>query len=269
MSRMSLAGKTIAFFGAGQMAEALIRGLLAQQVVRPEQIIAHDIRPDRLVELHEYYGIRTGRPDADVIILAVKPQQIPEAVGDLKSQYRNRSLLISIAAGITTGRLEREIGGEPRVVRAMPNTPALVGAGAAAICRGAHATEADLTTAEGILGAVGIVLRVEERLMDAVTALSGSGPAYLFYVIEALIDGGVQAGLPEITARQLAMQTLWGAGKLLRESNESPAELRRKVTSPGGTTEAALKVMVARGVPSIFAAAMAAAVQRGRELAGN
>lgn len=257
--------QTIAFIGAGNMAEALIRGLLAGKVVTADRIVAHDIRPDRLEELRKTFGIRTGKPDADIVILAVKPQQMAAAL----AQVPRGRLFISIAAGITTGRIEKELGGEPRVVRVMPNTPALVGAGAAAVCKGRFATEVDLATAETILGAIGIVVRVEESLMDAVTALSGSGPAYIYYVAEAMIAAGIEAGLSEPVARELTIQTILGAGQLLATSGETPAELRRKVTSPGGTTEAALRVLADRQLQDIFVEAITAAKRRGAELAGT
>ncbi len=260
--------ETIAFVGAGNMAEALLRGLLDKRVVPPASIIAHDIRPERLDELRQRYGIRTGKPEADILILAVKPQQMSDALSHLPSAISDRQLLISIAAGITTARIERELGGQPRVVRVMPNTPALVGAGAAALCKGRYATDADLATAESILGAVGITVRVEENLMDAVTALSGSGPAYVFAVTEAMIAAGVAQGLPVEVARRLAIQTVAGAGKLMIETGEDPGRLREKVTSPGGTTEAALKVFGDRKLSETFAEAIAAAAKRGRELAG-
>jgi|YelNatPaOPRAMG01_1025707.scaffolds.fasta_scaffold11544_3 pyrroline-5-carboxylate reductase len=259
--------QTLAFLGAGHMAEALIRGLLAKQVLPATNIIAHDIRPDRLEELRKKYGIRTGPPDAAIIVLAVKPQQMRAALATLNP--RPATLFLSIAAGITTGRIETALGGQPRVVRAMPNTPALVGAGAAAVCGGRWATAADVAVAEQILGAVGIVVRVEESLMDAVTALSGSGPAYVFFVTEAMIAAGISAGLPVDVANRLAVQTVLGAGKLLVETGEAPAELRRKVTSPGGTTEAALKVMTDRQLGNLFVEAIRAAAQRSRELAAG
>jgi pyrroline-5-carboxylate reductase len=263
---MTLKNKAIAFIGAGNMAEALIRGLLAGKTVAPKQIIATDIRADRLELLAGQFGIRIGPAgEADIIVLAVKPQQMSDAL----AQVAGKHLLISIAAGIATSRIEKEIGGKPRVVRVMPNTPALVGAGAAALCKGRYASDDDLTTAEAILSAVGTTVRVEEKLMDAVTALSGSGPAYIFYVTEAMIKAGVRAGLNEELAKKLATQTVFGAAKLLAESDESPAALRQKVTSPGGTTEAALKVMSDRKLAGIFVEAVAAAAQRSRELSGE
>jgi pyrroline-5-carboxylate reductase len=266
---MNLKTKTIAFLGAGNMGEALIRGLLKAQLVPPQQIVAVDVRPDRLEQLHRELGVRTAAelPAADVVVLAVKPQQLSTAVSSARSTPA--TLYVSIAAGVTTNRIEVMLGNKARVVRAMPNTPALVGAGAAGLCRGTHATDEDLAVAEMILGAVGVAVRVDEKLLDAVTALSGSGPAYVFYVTEALIKGGIEAGLSRELARQLALQTVAGAAKLMTESGEAPAELRRKVTSPGGTTEAALKVMADRKLTEILVEAMQAAARRSRELAGD
>ena len=268
---MSLQNKTLAFIGAGNMAEAFIRGLLAKQAVTPRQIIATDVRPDRLDQLRRQFNIRT-EPDnttaarqADVIMLAVKPQQMSAALATLGA--RPAALIISIAAGITTARLEHELGGQARVIRVMPNTPALVGAGAAALCAGQYALPDDRQTATAILQAVGIVVAVAEPDLDAVTALSGSGPAYVFLMAEALIQAGIAAGLTPVVARQLAIQTVAGAGRLLAESTAEPAELRRQVTSPGGTTEAAVAVLLERQLPEIFREAVAAAAQRSRELA--
>ncbi len=269
---MNLNNKTIAFIGAGNMGEALIRGLLVAKTVRPTQLIATDIRPERLEFFKSTFGIRATADnaaavgDADIVLLAVKPQQMSTVLGSLKSQISSLKLIITIAAGVPTVRIERELGSSPRVVRVMPNTPALVGAGATALCKGAHATDNDLAVAETILGAVGITVRTEERFMDAVTALSGSGPAYVFLVTEAMIKAGVETGLPEDVAKKLAIQTVQGAAKLLVESGEPPESLRKKVTSPGGTTEAALKVMTERRLIDIFVEAIKAAERRGREL---
>jgi len=272
---MSLKNKTIAFLGAGNMGEALIRGLLTAKTVMPSQIIATDVRPERLGDLAKTFGVRTtddnarAITDADIVLLAVKPQQMSTVLAPLKSAATVRKLFISIAAGVTTARIEGELGGKARVVRVMPNTPALVGAGAAALAKGAFATDNDLATAESILGAVGITVRVEERFIDAVTALSGSGPAYVFYVTEAMIKAGVAVGLDEALAKKLAIQTVYGAAKLLVESGEEPESLRHKVTSRGGTTEAALKVMSERELVEIFGEAIKAAEQRSRELSGS
>lgn len=272
---MSLNNKSVSFIGAGNMAEALIRGLLTAGTVAPEQVVATDIRADRLDQLKQQYGIgietdnAVAASRADIMILAVKPQQMSEVLASLNPPIGKSKLVVSIAAGVTTGRIEQELGGDVRVVRVMPNTPALVGEGAAAVAAGAHAGEDDLAAAETILAAVGRVVRVEERLMDAVTALSGSGPAYVFYVAEAMIAAGREMGLEEGVATQLAIQTIKGAGRLLAESDDTAAELRRKVTSPGGTTEAALTVLEAKEFKKIFAEAIAAATRRGQELSGS
>lgn len=264
---MSLLNKTIAFIGAGNMAEALIRGLIANKVIPATNIIATDIRPERLEELQKVFGIRTGEPEADIIILAVKPQQMSSVLSTLHAPPS--TIFISIAAGITTSRIEKELGSNARVIRVMPNTPALVGAGAAALAKGRFASEEDLQMAESILKAVGITVRVEESLIDAVTALSGSGPAYVFYIAEAMIQAGIAQGLAPEIAHKLAVHTVFGAGILLAQTGEEPSELRRKVTSLGGTTEAAIKMMAERKLPAIIAEAMLAAEKRGRELSGS
>jgi pyrroline-5-carboxylate reductase len=274
-SDVSLQNKIIAFIGAGNMGEALIRGLLAGKTVVPTQVIATDVRADRRDFLMKTFGVEATDDNlravkaADIIVLAVKPQQVGEVLAGFKSAMTKRKLVISIAAGVTSARIERELGEGTRVMRVMPNTPALVGAGAAGIAKGTHATDDDLVTTELILGAVGICVRVEEKFIDAVTALSGSGPAYVFYVTEAMSKAGVAAGLDEALAKKLARQTVYGAAKLLVESGEQPESLRRKVTSPGGTTEAALKVMAERKLVDIFAEAMQAAEKRSRELSGS
>ena len=267
---MSLQNKTIAFIGAGNMAEALIRGLLATKAVKSSQIVATDVRPERLEFFARTFSIRTTGDnaaavrDATIVVLAIKPQQMSEALSTFRAP--STALFVSIAAGVTTSRIERELGGHVRVIRVMPNTPALVGAGAAALARGTHATEDDLVAAEEILGAVGITARLDEKLIDAITALSGSGPAYVFLMAEALIQAGVTMGVDRPLAKRFVVQTLYGSAKLLMESNEEPELLRRKVTSPGGTTEAALKVMSDRKLVEIFGQAIKAAADRSKEL---
>ncbi|MGD0650446.1 MAG: pyrroline-5-carboxylate reductase [Verrucomicrobiia bacterium] len=271
---MSLQNKTIAFIGAGNMGEALIRGLLAAGTVRPQQIMASDLKADRLQLFSKAFGICTTTNNAaavaaaNIILLAVKPQQITEVLGSLRDQMTMDKLLISIVAGVPTARIEEELGNAPRVIRVMPNTPALVGAGAAALCKGKYATDDDLATAEAILDAVGITVRTEEKFLDAITALSGSGPAYIFLVTEAMIKAGIEVGLEEDVATTLTIQTVLGAAKLMLESGEPPADLRRNVTSPGGTTEAALQVMNDRKLVDIFVEAIKAAARRSKELSG-
>lgn len=272
---MSLQNKTVAFIGAGNMGEALVRGLLSTKAVSPSRIIMTDVRAERREFFAKTFGVRALNDNAeavkaaDIVLLAVKPQQMGEVLAGCKPAMSASKLVVSIAAGVTTGRIERALGGKTRVVRVMPNTPAIVGAGAAALAKGVHATDDDLATAESILGAVGISVRVEEKFIDAVTALSGSGPAYVFYVTEAMIKAGVAAGLEEALAKKLAIQTVYGAGKLLVESGEEPESLRRKVTSPGGTSEAALQVMSERKLEEIFAESIKAAEKRSRELSGS
>jgi pyrroline-5-carboxylate reductase len=269
---MSLQNKTIAFIGAGNMAEALIRGLLGGKTVTPEQIVTMDVNAERREYVSKTFGIAAGADNAaaakvaDIIVLAVKPQQMNAVLKDLKLEISDLKLIVSIAAGVTTQRIEEALGGKPRVVRVMPNTPALIGAGAAGVARGRFATEEDVATTEQILSSVGICARVDESLMDAVTALSGSGPAYVFYAAEAMIEAGVAAGLSRELAKKLAVQTIWGAGTLLAATGEEPAALRQKVTSPGGTTEAALKVMTERKLKEIFSEAIQAAARRSKEL---
>jgi pyrroline-5-carboxylate reductase len=269
---MTLQNKKIAFLGAGNMGEALIRGILAAKIAAPPQLIATDIRAERLEFFKKTFGIRTNSDngaavsDAEIVVLAVKPQQVGEVLAQIRGAVSGK-LVISIAAGVPTSRIEKELGGKIRVVRVMPNTPALVGAGAAALAKGAHATDEDLATAEKILGAVGICVRLEEKYLDAVTALSGSGPAYVFLLAEAMAKAGESLGLSREIAAKLAVQTVIGAGKLLEKSGESPEILRQKVTSPGGTTGAALKVLAEKKFADALADAICAAEARSRELA--
>ncbi len=262
----------IAFVGAGNMAGALIRGLVASGAYPASAITASDVRPEALAALRAAHGIATTANnrdavrEADVVVLAVKPQVIHDALDDLAAALHADALVLSIAAGVPTATIESRLAPNARVVRAMPNTPALVGAGATALCPGAHATHADLDIAEALFRAVGIVVRVEEAQMDAVTALSGSGPAYVFMMIEALVDAGVKVGLGRDIAATLAAETVFGAAKLLRDTGEAPEALRAKVTSPGGTTAAGLAALEERGFHDALFAAVERATARGREL---
>lgn len=247
------------------MGEALVGGLLAARWASPDELAVVEVLPGRRAELAERFpGVAVGAdvPDAQGALLAVKP-------GDIEAACRSISMVprvLSIAAGVSTARLESHLGPAAAVVRAMPNTPALVGAGAAAIAPGSRAGEGDLAWAESILGAVGTVVRVKEALLDAVTGLSGSGPAYVFLVAEALIDAGVLVGLPRDVSVALTTQLLVGSAKLLAESGATPESLRAQVTSPGGTTAAGLRSLEAAGVRSAFLDAVVAATERSREL---
>lgn len=262
----------VVFLGAGNMAEALVRGLIDGWVCAAADLAVTDVRPERLQYFQSAFGV-AGRNDnpaaaaeAEVIFLAVKPQQLREVLAAIAPRLQPAALVISIAAGVRCATMESLLGSGARVVRAMPNTPALVGAGVTAICAGAHATAADLDVAERLLRAVGVVVRVEEPAMDAVTAVSGSGPAYVFYFMEALLDGARKLGLPAELARQLVYGTVAGAAKLAQQSPEEPGILRERVTSKGGTTAAALDVVRARQVAEAWVEAVGAAQRRSVEL---
>ncbi len=265
----------VTFIGGGNMAEALVKGLLAGGVVPAHAVTVVDVDAGRLARFRDHYGTVTGTDAAraaeraDVVVLAVKPQAMEEVLRALAGSAVASALVVSIAAGVTTTRIEAALGANVRVVRAMPNTPALVGAGVSAVCAGRRAAGADLDTAERLLGAVGRVVRVEEPMMDAVTAVSGSGPAYVFHLAEALLAAAEDLGLAPDVARMLVAGTLFGSAKLLRESGLEAGELRRRVTSRGGTTEAALGVLGERKVSEALRAAVAAARDRSAELSGG
>jgi pyrroline-5-carboxylate reductase len=251
--------------GGGRMGAALLGGLIAAGWAHPDELsVVEPITARRKELTSEYAGVVVSAEvvPADGAVIAVKPADVETACRALEGKV---SRVLSIAAGVPLARLEASLPGLP-VVRAMPNTPALVGAGAAAIAPGRGATDDDLAWAEAILGAVGIVVRVPEKLLDAVTGLSGSGPAYVFLVAEAMIDAGVLAGLPRDVSERLTSQTLLGAARLLVESGDSAEALRAAVTSPGGTTAAGLRVLEERAVRAAFLDAVVAATERSREL---
>ena len=268
---MSLSQR-IAFVGAGNMAMALIEGLIAARTFSARDIIASDPRADVLAQAAKKHGFNAAASNldavraADVVVLSAKPQIFPTLLPELAPVLAHSPLVISIAAGVPLAAIEARLGERTRVVRAMPNTPALVAVGATAIAKGAHATDADMEIAETVFRAVGIVQRVEERFMNAVTALSGSGPAYVYLLAEAMTEAGIAAGLPADVAAALAVQTVSGAGKLLGASSDPPATLRRNVTSPGGTTHAAIESFEAGGLQKLVTTAILAATQRGQEL---
>lgn len=253
--------------GGGKMGEALLGGLLGAGRSADDIAVVEPIAPRR-AELNDRYGVSTVTAPilSDGAILATKPDVIGEAAKSVSAAGTGR--LLSIAAGVRLATLTDAAGTNFGIVRAMPNTPALVSQGAAAICGNDSASEDDLAWAEEILGAVGRVVRVPEHLMDAVTGLSGSGPAYVFLVAEALIEAGVLTGLARPVAAELAIQTLLGAATLLAEGR-SPADLRADVTSPGGTTAAGLRELERHGVRAAFSAAVEAATNRSAELGGQ
>jgi len=263
--------KTLGFLGTGNMAGALIKGLLHSGTVTADRIVASDLKPERLALLTEAHGIRTTQDnhalvrDVDVLVLAVKPQAIDKVLSSIALDVHERHLVISVAAGVTLAALEAKLP-DVRIVRAMPNTAAIVLAGATAIAPGSHATEADVEVARLIFEAVGRVVVLEEASLDAVTGLSGSGPAYVMLMIEAMADGGVKVGLHRDTALLLAAQTVYGSAKLLLETGEHPGRLKDQVTSPGGTAIAGLHTLEAGGLRRTLIDAVEAATLRAGEL---
>lgn len=258
--------------GAGKMGGALLTGLLSSGHCRLEEVVVVEpsvARREELVALHPGLtvvpsleaGLLEGEGGA---ILAVKPEQAEPVAGLLAAVGIDR--VLSLVAGISTARLEAKLAPGARVIRSMPNTASMVGAGAAAISAGSAAHAEDLAWAEGILSSVGMVVRVPERQLDAVTAVSGSGPAYLFLVAEAMVEGAVCQGLPRDLALELVSQTLLGAGTLLRETDQSPEQLRAAVTSPAGTTAAGLRILELKGARSAFIEAIQTAAERSRQL---
>jgi len=264
---------TIGFVGAGNMGEALIRGLVGGNVVRPADLWISEPDAARRARLVKGYRVRAAADTADlarrcaVIVLAVKPQLMPAVLSALAPAAGRAKLVVSIAAGVTLESLEGAL--QARLVRTMPNTPALVGEGATAIAWGRGVTAADKALVNKLFGAVGTTVEVPEGLMDAVTGLSGSGPAYVFTVIQALADGGVQAGLPRATALQLAAQTVLGAAQMVLATGAHPMQLRDQVASPGGTTIRGVAELEERGVHGAFMAAVVAAAARSKELSGK
>lgn len=264
----------LAVIGAGQMAEAIVRGLLRGGLYRPEQIIAADVAEARRRLFSDELRIRSVESNADAarearaILLSVKPYQMADVLAGLGKALRPDTLIISIAAGIRSATIEQHLGGGTawRVVRSMPNTPMLVGEGMVGIAAGRNATPQDLAAARRIFEASADVIDVVEDQIDAVTALSGSGPAYFFYVIEHMIRAGVELGLTEAQAHRLASKTALGAAKMLLTSPDTPQELRRKVTTPNGTTHAAISRMEEGQVGAIIEEAVKAAQRRGKEL---
>lgn len=264
----------LGIIGAGNMAEAIARGVLAKNVLRPERIIAADVSPQRRELFQSQLGIcavednASAARDARIILLSVKPQQMPIALGALAAAMTEQTLVVSIAAGISSAFIEKHLGGGRRwrVVRAMPNTPMLVGEGMVALAAGFTASPEDVAAARRLFESAAEVIEVAEDKMDTVTAVSGSGPAYFFFLVEQMIRAGQELGLTADQARQLAIKTAVGAGKMLAGSSDSPEELRRKVTSPGGTTEAAVTFMTKQNWPAITVDAIKAAERRGKEL---
>ena len=262
----------LGILGAGNMAEAIARGVLKSGVMTPQQIIAADVAPQRRELFQNELGVKAVEDNSEVaghssaLLLSVKPQMCKQVLEGIASVVNPDATIISIMAGISSSFIDSALGGNRRVVRTMPNTPMLVGEGMAAIAPGKYATAADLAKTKELFEAAASVIQVREDQIDAVTAVSGSGPAYFFFLVELMIAAGVKFGLSSEQARLLAAKTAMGAAKMLVTSTDSPQELRRKVTSPGGTTHAAITKMESLKLPSIIEQAMQACADRSKEL---
>ena len=265
--------KQTAIIGAGVMGETLLSGLIRSGRDVADLSITEK-RTDHAAVLNAKYGVSvldnaTAAKSADVLVLVVKPQDMDGLLSEIRDHVVSGNLVVSLAAGITTAYLESRLPEGSSVVRVMPNTPALVDQGMAAISPGQHCTPEHLDEAEALLRSCGRVVQVPEKYQDAVTAISGSGPAYIFYVVEAMIEAGVVLGLPRATSTELVVQTLFGAATMLKETGEHPTVLRERVSSPGGTTVAALRQLDDHKVRAAFISAIEAAAQRSHELAAG
>jgi pyrroline-5-carboxylate reductase len=265
--------KTVAILGAGVMGSTLLSGLIRAGRDAADLVIT-DRDVERTEELAGRYGVRSmssadAAQEADTVVLVVKPQDMGGLIAEIHDHVRPGALVVSLAAGITTAFLEERLPPGTAVVRVMPNTPALVDEGMAAISPGQHCDEVHLREAEELLRSCGKVLRIAEKHLDAVTAISGSGPAYIFYVVEAMIEAGVLLGMPRATSTELVVQTLYGAATMLKETGQHPTVLREQVSSPGGTTMAALRQLDDHKVRAAFVTAMEAAAKRSKQLASG
>jgi pyrroline-5-carboxylate reductase len=262
----------IAFIGSGSMTEALVAGMLTAGVTESTSLYATDILPGRRDYMHARYGIRVGHNNreiaayGDILVLSIEPQDLDEALVDISQSLRKDCLIVSVAAGYPIGRVAVHLNPERQIVRAMPNTPSSILAGVTALSFGANVSDPHRAIAKTIFEAVGKVVIVDETLMDAVTGLSGSGPAYFYVMIEALADGGVRMGLPRQVAEILAAQTVLGSARMLLESGEHPGRLKDRVTSPAGTTIAGIEQLEARQFRATLMSAVEAAANRSREL---
>jgi len=269
------ANRKIAILGAGKIGESLLAGLLSSGWRKPEDIIVTSRREERLQELKERHGVAgtldntSAIADAALIVIAIKPQDFDVVLGEVGGVISTEQTVLSVAAAIPTAQIEARLAPGVPVVRAMPNAPALVHEGMAGICAGAHAEDKHLDLAEEVLSHLGAVARVPETYMDAVTAVSGSGPAYFALLAEAMIEAGILLGLGRETSTQLVVQTMLGTAKLLRDEKMHPVELREAVTSPGGTTIRAIRELEQAGVRAAFLNAIQAAMERSRELAAG
>jgi len=269
------ANRKIAILGAGRIGESLLAGLLSSGWRKADDIVVTGRREERLEEVADRHGVEAtlSNPEAvanaGLVVIAVKPQDFDVLLGEIGGLLTPEQTVLSVAAAIPTGQIEARLAPGVPVVRAMPNAPALVHEGIAGICAGAHAGDEHLDLAEDVLAHLGSVVRVPERYMDAVTAVSGSGPAYFALLAEAMIDAGILLGLSRETSTQLVVQTMLGTAKLLRDEEMHPVDLREAVTSPGGTTIHAIRELEQAGVRAAFLNAIQAAMERSKELAAG
>jgi pyrroline-5-carboxylate reductase len=267
--------RRIAILGGGKIGESLLAGLLSSGWRDASEIVVTGRRDERIAELRERYGVQAtlSNPEAvarsAIVVIAVKPQDFDTLLGEIGGLLTPEQTVLSVAAAIPTAQIEARVADGVPVVRAMPNAPATVHEGVAGVCAGAHADDAHLAVAEEVLAHVGSVVRVPERYMDAVTAVSGSGPAYFALLAEAMIEAGILLGLSREVSTQLVVQTMLGTAKLLRDEKMHPVELREMVTSPGGTTIRAIRELERAGVRAAFLNAIQAAMERSRELAAG
>jgi pyrroline-5-carboxylate reductase len=272
---MADAGRTIALLGAGKIGESLLAGLLSSGTRGPGDIVATGRRDERLHDIAERHGVRTTRSNAEavagaaLVVIAVKPQDFDTLLGEIGGLLTPDQTVLSVAAAIPTAQIEARVAPGVPVVRAMPNAPSLVHEGMAGICPGAHAGDEHLALAEEVLAQLGKVVRVPERAMDAVTAVSGSGPAYFALLAEGMIEAGILLGLSREVSTQLVVQTMLGTARLLRDEGIHPVELREGVTSPGGTTIRAVQELESAGVRAALFNAIEAAMERSKELAAG
>ena len=267
------AARKVAILGGGKIGESLLSGLLSSGWRKPEEIVVTGRRQERIDELAERYGVETTLSNSDAvdgaafIVIAVKPQDFDVLLGEVGSELSSEQTVLSIAAAMPTAQIEKHLTDSVPVLRAMPNAPATVHEGVAGLCAGAHASDEHLAMAEEVLTHVGRVVQVPEPYMDAVTAVSGSGPAYFALLAEAMIEAGILLGLSREVSTELVVQTMFGTAKLLRDEHMHPVELREMVTSPGGTTIRAIRELERAGVRAAFLNAIQAAMERSQELA--
>ena len=262
----------VGVIGVGNMGAALVRGIIDQGEMSPQSVIVCDLDKDLVRRICDDMGVVDGTEathvagSADLVILAAKPQNLPSLLREISPSLNANQTIMSIAAGVTTQSIEESLGGKPPVIRVMPNLPALVGEGISVMCGGSHATESDFERVEAVLSAVGVCLKAPEEMMDPVTALSGTGPAYVFHTMEAMIQSGIEMGMSLEMAERLVLHTVFGAAMLAMESDLDPTSLREAVTSRGGTTDAAISHLEENGYTRLVVEAILAAMNRSEEL---